>query len=218
MSAPEIAAAVESWGGELDGFSGRNSFGVSGKFLNRDMDKGLDLLADLLIHPSFPPMEIEKVRKDILTDIMSKTDNPRNQMFELFRDTLYQNHPYGRPTTGTVQSISSIGREDMVAWFGSLAVPSNLVLAVVGDVNREEVVSKVRHRFKAPGSSGFDPPKIHGNPPLQSPREVHLERDGAQVHLIIGYLGAGLKSPDNAVMTLVDTALSGQGGRDSFPN
>jgi zinc protease len=213
MNASEIAFTVESWAGEINGFSGRNSFGISAKFLSKDLYQGLELLADLIINSSFPEDEIAKVREDILADINAKQDSPMPQLTDLFNSTLYQNHPYGRPDTGTMGSINSINRSDLLKWYKSLAVSSNLVLCVAGDVFKDELMRKVAELFKAVDSSTFDQPKILPEPPLQGVRKVHLERPGKQTHIMIGYLGADLKSADNAVMTLIDAALSGQGGR-----
>ncbi len=213
MTAAEIASTVESWGADLDGFSGRNSFGVSAKFLSGNLYSGLSLIAELINHPSFPESEMERVRADMLTDIKSKKDNPIHELSDLFNSTLYQNHPYGRPTTGTDKSIRFIKREDLITWYKSLVVPSNLVLTVVGDVDKGKFLKKINILFGDLVPSTFQPPEILSEPPLKSPREVHLERPGNQVHIMIGYLGTDLKSPDNAAMTLIDTALSGQGGR-----
>ncbi|MFC1866726.1 M16 family metallopeptidase [Thermodesulfobacteriota bacterium] len=212
-SASEIASTVESWGGKLEGFSGRNSSGISAKFLSRDLYPGLDLLADLILNPSFPKVEMDKVKEDILSDIKAKKDSPMEQLSDLFNKTLYRNHPYGRSSTGTTESISSINVSDLMEWHKSLVLSSNLVLAVVGDVYKDEFIGKVGELFKDLDSSPFDPPKILPEPSMQKEREVHLKRPGNQVHILIGYLGADLKSSDNVIMALIDTALSGQGGR-----
>ena len=213
MNALQIASTVESRGAEIEGFSGRNSFGISAKFLSRDLYPGLDLLADVIINPSFPEDEMERVREDILADIKAKKDSPTKQLFDLFNRTLYRNHPYGRPGTGSYESINSIKRSDLMEWHRSLVVPSNLVLTVVGDVRGDEFLGKAEEIFEGLDSPPFDPPKILPEPPLRGEREIHLERPGEQVHILIGYLGADLKSHDNAVLTLIDTALSGLGGR-----
>jgi len=98
-------------------------------------------------------------------------------------------------------------------WHRSLVVPSNLVLTVVGDVRGDEFLGKAKEIFGGLDSPPFDPPKILPEPPLRGERETHIERPGEQVHILIGYLGADLKGHDNAVLTLIDTALSGLGGR-----
>lgn len=213
MSASEIASTVESWAGELDGFSGKNSFGISAKFLEKDLYQGLNLLADLILNPMFPENEIAKIREDTLAKIKAKRDSPRELLSDLFNKTLYLTHPYGRPRTGTEESITSITRSDLAKWYRSLAVPSNLVLAVVGDVRKDDLVAHLRELFRDFGSTPFTPPEILPEPMLQKEREAHLERPGEQVHLMIGYLGVDMKSRYNAPMELIDTALSGQGGR-----
>ena len=112
-TADDIAATVESWAGSLEGFSGRNSLGVSGKFLSKDLYAGLELLSDLVLHMDFPVHEIEKVREDILAAIKAKKDRPTAQLFELFYKTLYPHYPYGHPATGTPETIS-VSRETIL--------------------------------------------------------------------------------------------------------
>ena len=212
-SASEIASTVESWAGEIGGFSGRNSFGLSAEFLSNDLSNGLELMADLILNSSFPEDEITKVRKDILMDIKTKNDDPENQLADLFYKTLYHEHPYGHPATGTEEGINSIERSDLLKWYKSLAVPSNMVITVAGDVIKEDFIKKIKELFQGIESPDFTAPDVLPEPRLEGVREVHADRQGEQVHIMIGYLDAGLKSRDNAVMTLVDTALSGQGGR-----
>jgi zinc protease len=212
-NASEIASTVESWAGGIAGFSGRNSFGISAKFLSKDLYQGLELLADLIINSSFPEDEIAKVREDILADINAKKDSPMPQLTDLFYSTLYRDHPYGRPDTGTVESINTVERSELIKWYKSLALSSNLVLCVAGDVYKDEFMGKIEELFKGLDSSTFNQPEILPEPPLQGVRKTHLERPGKQTHIMIGYLGPDLKSPDNAVITIIDAALSGQGGR-----
>ena len=158
--------------------------------------------------------EIEKVREDILARIRSKSDRPAPQLFDLFYKTLFRHHPYGHPKTGTQKTIRAIGRSDLVKWYRGLAAPSNFVLAVVGDVKRDQLLPYLKTLFSPfTPSASHRVPTISAEPRLTEPRERHLTRPGAQTHLVVGYLGADLKSKDNASMALIDTALSGQGGR-----
>lgn len=212
-SAYDIAQSVESMAGNLDGFSGRNSFGLSGEFLSKDMNAFLDLMAEIILDPSFPDSEAEKVRTDMLADIMRKKDNPTSQLYDLFFSTLYKNHPYDRPSSGDAESISSITRDDLIGFYRRLALPENLVISIVGDVERNEVLGRIGGLFKSMKKGVFKPPFIKPEPVPDKIRSVHLERPGNQIHIMMGYLGADLKSPDNAVMTLVDSVMSGQGGR-----
>jgi len=212
-SAKDIAATVESWAGSLSGFSGRNSLGISGKFLSRDLYAGLELLADVVLNAAFPSSEMEKVREDILAGIKAKKDRPTRELFDLFYRTLYPNNPYGHPRTGTLKTVQAMSRSDLETWYRSLAVPSNFVLTIVGDVNREQLIPYVKTLFAAFPPAGKALPEIPPEPPLTAARTAHLKRPGAQTHLIVGYLGAGIGSRNSPPMALVQGALAGQGGR-----
>jgi len=154
-----------------------------------------------------------KVREDILSGIKAKKDRPTAELFDLFYQTLYRHHPYGRPESGCEESIRAVTRSDLQTWYRSIAIPSNLVLTVVGDVNPEQVIPHVKALFAAFVPSDGKLPSVAPEPPLQKVRVAHIRRPGAQTHLIVGYLGAGLGSPLNAPMALIQTALAGQGGR-----
>ena len=211
-SASEIASTVESWAGSLSGFSGRNSLGVSGKFLSRDTYGGLEIMADIILNPNFPEEEIQKVRGDILAGIKAKEDRPTSQLFDLFYETLYHSYPYGHPRSGTMETIRSITRNDLENWYGRICMPSNFVLAIVGDVKREQVIPAIEALFGTSTASGRTLPSVEPEPALTKIRDAHLNRPGAQTHMVVGYLGVGLRSKEDAAMALVKTALSGQGG------
>ena len=185
-TADDIAATVESWAGSLEGFSGRNSLGVSGKFLSKDLYAGLELLSDLILHVDFPSGEIEKVREDILAAIKAKKDRPTAQLFELFYKTLYPHYPYGHPATGTPETIGHITRNDLKTWYESIRIPSNFVLAVVGDLRRDQLIPYLETLFEPFQPSTATLPAIKPEPPLTGPRKAHLKRPGAQTHLSVG--------------------------------
>ena len=211
-SASEIASTVESWAGSLSAFSGRNSLGVSGKFLSRDLYGGLELMADIVLNPNFPEKEMGKVREDILAGIKAKEDRPMGQLFDLFYKTLYLSYPYGHPLSGTVETIRSITKTDLKNWYGKIRMPSNFVLSVVGDLKKEQMIPFIETLFETFAVSVKALPLVEPEPALTKAREAHLNRSGAQTHMVVGYLGVDFRSRDDAAMALVKTALSGQGG------
>lgn len=209
----DIASTVGSWGGQVNGFSGRNSLGVSARFLSKDLYAALALLADVVQNSTFPDPEIAKVKADILAGIRAKKDRPMALLFDLFYKTLYPHFPYGHPISGTQETIQDMTRDRVMDWYRQLVFPSNFVLAVVGDVDAESLIPYVETLFSDFPASPGGLPDIPAEPPLMEVREGHIRRPGAQTHLVWGYLGAGLKSSENAAMALIKTALSGQSGR-----
>jgi len=212
-SASQIASFVESRGGSLSAFSGHNAMGLSATFLSRDALKGLDLLAELFIHSSFPVDELKKVKADAVAAIRAKKDNPTPQLFDLFYGTLFLRHPSGQPLTGTEETILSIKREDMLKWYSMVAEPSRFVIAVAGDVDSEEVISRLEKAFSEMKPASMNLPNVPDEPPIGDIRKAHLERPGAQTHIAVGYLAGDIMSPDDAPLALLETALSGMGGR-----
>lgn len=212
-NATQIALKIESCGGVLEGFSGRNSIGLRGKFLKEDIYLGLGLMTDILLNPTFPETEVERIRKDIISDILSKKDYPLSQAFELFYKTIYKHHPYGHPLTGTLNTIKAIRREDILNWYNYIARPEHLVIAIVGDVNKDDIISYLKKRLKNWRKKTKPLPKIPPEPPISSPRKIYIKKEEKQTYIVLGFLGSPLRSEENISMNIVETALSGQGGR-----
>ena len=94
-TAREISEAVENMGADLNGYSGRNSFGLQGKFLQRDFEKGFRLFAESLLEPTFPAEELEKKRIETLGVLKQQKDQLTQATFLLFLGAQYGDHPYG---------------------------------------------------------------------------------------------------------------------------
>ncbi len=213
-SATQIAAEVEGIAGSLGGFSGRNSFGLTAEFLTESLDIGLDLFADVLLHPAWPPDEIEKVRTERLAELKRREDRPSQKAFELFSKELFIDHPYRFPLIGTESSLNQIQREALARYYGTYAKPTNGVLSIVGDVEPDAIVEAIASKltdWQGPDKVELPPRKP---PPVpEGPREVSLVKNKAQVHILLGFAGLALDDPDLPALDVLTQILSGQGGR-----
>jgi zinc protease len=213
-SAGQIAAEVEGIAGSLSGFSGRNSFGVTGEFLRDSLDTGLELFADVLLHSSFPAEEIEKLRSEQLAAIKRKEDNLATRAFELFGEALYPGHPYRFSTMGTEKTVKSFKRDALAKFWRERAVPANGVLAVVGDVDSERIVESIQsHLAGWSGPAEVAPPERRVPPRPRDPREIAKKKGKQQVHLVFGFLGLTIADTDQPALEVLTQILSGQGGR-----
>ncbi|MBD3182073.1 hypothetical protein GF312_07265 [Candidatus Poribacteria bacterium] len=215
-TAQQLNEEIESMGGLIDNFSGNNSFGVSVSVLKQDMEKGLEILADVLMNPTFTQEEMEKKRKEILAAIKQQEDSPFSLAAKLFKQTLFQKHPYRFQTTGTEETISNISREDLVEFHDKYCVPNNMVLAIFGDIDRDEVVNEVNKVFADFRKSEFQTPVIPEEPPLTEIRKEEIEKDIQQVVIQMGFPGMKVDSQDIYAIQVLDAVLSGisyPGGR-----
>ncbi|MEX2208324.1 MAG: pitrilysin family protein [Myxococcota bacterium] len=213
-SSAQLATEVEDIAGDLSGFSGRNSFGLQAEFLTESLDTGLDLFADVLLHPSFDPEEIAKLRVERLAALRRREDSLSTKAFELFQQTLYPDHPYRFSSIGTAQSIDKLDREALARYFTRYAQPANGVLSVVGDVDPDRVVDAIAsHLSDWPGSGPVALPARKRPDVPATPREVTLEKKKAQAHLVYGFLALTISDPDLPALDVLTQILSGQGGR-----
>ena len=209
----EIAKKVERMAGSLSGFSGYNSFGLTFTFLSQHFDEAMNLLGEVVKQPSFDTDEMEKRRRSILAAIRQQEDDLDRMVFKLFRKVLYEKHPYRMDTIGTLDSIQRITQKDLKEYYGRIAVPENMVLTVVGDVDVNQVASTVQKEFGKIQKGNFVPPELPREPPLQKTRKSEVYKEKEQAHFVLGFPGATVQSRDRYVLDVLDAALSGMGGR-----
>jgi zinc protease len=209
----ELAEAVESLAGSLGGFSGRNSLGLSAEFLSAQAAVGIDLFLDTLLHPAFPEDEVEKRRREILLGLKNREDELSQIAFDLFYSTVFTTHPYRLMTSGTEESVQSLQREQLAAYYRTLLNPQNLVVSVVGDVDTDEIVACLRTALEPLSGASSQLPFPPAEPRPTAPRQHTKEFDKQQAHIVLGYQGVSLTNTDRYVLKMIDAILSRQGGR-----
>lgn len=209
----EIARELDDIAAGVGGFSGWNSTGASGKFLSMFFDKGLGMLSDVIMNPTFPETEITKLKTDTIAAINRQEDNLPAYAFKLLYKELFDVHPYGMQVAGTVESVNSLTRDDLLNHHQAFFAPERMVLTVVGDVDTDKALKKVTELF-----GGF---KSAAAPLPQPPAEVYedtIETTGAikekeQTHIGIAFPGTTIGSEDSFPLRVMAEVLSGQGGR-----
>jgi zinc protease len=213
-TAREISEAVENMGAELSGYSGRNSFGLQGKFLQRDFEKGFRLFADSILDPTFPSEELEKKRIETLGALKQQKDQLTQATFLLFLEAHYGDHPYGRNPLGTENSVRGMTPSDLKEYYERWADPRNMVIAISGDIGVEEALAAVRKAFaEMPPRPGYEALGAIPVPPHEAVRKAEELRDKQQAHFVIGYPGARFTDPDRYALDVLGSALAGMGGR-----
>jgi zinc protease len=153
----QIAKEMGELGGSIESSSGRNTYYVSVAVLKEDFEKGLEILSDVVINPSFPEEEIEKQREDTLLAIKRIDESWEREVARLFRQEFFVQHPYRNDLVGTEGSVSLFSRKDLVEFYRRLVIPNNMVLAVFGDIDVNEVARSVKQRFGHLERGDFQP-------------------------------------------------------------
>jgi zinc protease len=208
-----LAEDIESMAGDLSGFAGRNSFGAAAEVLQRDTGQGLELLADVLRRSTFEPDELEKKRADLLATIKHEEDDLFKVAFAHCAQRLFPDHPYGLNVVGTSESVSRLSRDDLIHWYRRYALPNNLVLAVVGDVEAEAVRRDVTRLLGSWQAAPLDLPPLGRSIRPVADGPVFCQRDKEQTHIIVGTRGTSLHHPDRYALRVLESILASQGGR-----
>jgi zinc protease len=210
----EIAFEMESLGSSIHVESSADHFGCSMTLLSRDLERGLDLLSDVVTRPSFPEAEIEKERKSIVAGIRRLRDDMFRHPIELFYRALFGLHPYGLPRNGTIESIERIGRGDLLGWYAEAFRWRKMVVAVAGDIDRDRAIDLVRERFGVTGDLDEEPKaELHPVVPARGIREAAEERQREQTGVALGFAGVAIRDDRYFPLEVLRNVLAGMGGR-----
>ncbi len=212
-SAQDLAQEVEAMAGSLEGFSGRNTFGVQADFLSRFFPQAMELLSDVIMNPTFPEQELERERPRLIASVRREKDQPTAQVMRIFTQTLFKVHPYGLRQQGTEESLGALKRDDLKAFASKWLVPTNGVISIAGHVSLHEARKWVQRFLGGWRSAEFVPPPVPQEPALEQARQVRQEAPLQQVHVVLGFPGTTLQSPERFALEVLDNVLSGQGGR-----
>ena len=209
----KLAARLEGMAGSLDAFSGKTTCGLSGSFLARDWARGLKLLAEVWLDPTFPPEQIARAKAEQAAALRAQQDSPVSRAFLAFRKLIYGKHPYARNPLGTLESLKRLGRKELLAAHRRSRGPGGVVLAVVGDVSAPAVLKKVERLLGGIQGRAVKP-QVPPLPPLAKPRiKAITDPKAKQTQIVLGFLVPGAGSPDRHAFQVLEAVLGGMGGR-----
>ena len=205
-TADQIAELTEGLGMDLGSFSGRNSFGLEMEFLKEQWPAALDLLKELIVHPTFPDEEIVKVKEAMKAAIRQREDSIFAFSALALKKKLFPGHPYSMEEEGTMESVEAIRREDLVTFYERFAVPDNMVLSVFGDIDAGDVLSDLKKNL---GGMERRPVTLESRAavPLDGAREQKLVMDKEQAMVLFGFHGAALGEDDTYGLEIATAIL-----------
>lgn len=212
-TAEQIANQIETVGGSIGSDAGNNSFNVSVEVMKPDLKLGIELLADVLLNPSFPANEVELEKKSQIASIKADEDQPTTIARNTLREGLFGTHPYALRSKGTAETTASLTPAQLTQFQREFVTAKNGVIAVFGDVNAEEVKALIEKYFAALPAGKLaltEPPQPA---PITKKANLKEERNKQQAVIMVGYQTADALSPDRPALELIDEACSDLGSR-----
>jgi zinc protease len=208
-TAPQISEAIEFIGGSLSVEAGQELTSISLAVLSKDLDAGLDLMADILINPVFNPDDVQRKIQEVVAGIKRDQDDPGTVSGQAFLALIYGTSPFGRPVEGTEASVPTITRDDLVRFHEAYFRPNKAILAAVGDVGGADLKQRLAARLGAwqPGGPAVTPPPLPS--PLTKKVVRTIQREVTQANINLGHLGITRDNPDYYAVQVMNYLLGG---------
>jgi predicted Zn-dependent peptidase len=213
-SALDIAEQFDAVGGDINAFTAKEYTCYYARVLDRDLEMAVDHLADMLQHTVIRKADLEGERQVILEEINMHEDSPEDVVHDLFTETLWPDHPLGRPILGTVDTIEAATTTSVGRFYRGHYVPGNFVVAAAGNLRHEELIALLHERMDTGREVGGDDPSVWNlrasvHAPEPSGRGLTKRRKTEQANICLGTNGLPRSDPDRFAFLIANTALGG---------
>ncbi len=210
-SSLELADAINYLGVRISTFSRWHKMGVSLHAPLSKFDEALKIVSEILLHPDFPQKELDRIRNEKLTSLLQWHDQPVTIANVMFQRTLFgKDHPYGKPAMGNETSLKGFSVEDLKNFHEKYFKANNAYILVVGDVTRDQLISKLESVFGKWAKGDVPTAKLKEADQVNK-RVVYLvDKPGAaQSVIMIGRIGTERLTGDYFPITVMNTILGG---------
>jgi predicted Zn-dependent peptidase len=206
-TARDIARQVDSIGGNMDAFTGKETICFNIKVLDEHLPIAIDILSDLVLNPVFDSRDITREKGVILEEIKMDEDNPDYLVHEIFTQSFWKDHPLGKPILGTKETVRSFEQEKLFDFYHHRFVPNNMIISAAGNLNHAEFVELIKSRFAALERvpNGFRQPAPAVTPRVITRNKKSLE----QVQLCLGVPSHPISHEKRYVSYVLNTILGG---------
>ncbi len=216
----EIAEALDNLGGDLDVTVSMEAVMLHGDVLSANMQRYLDLVAELVVQPRFDKEEFVKLRRETISEIKSRLDDDASVAGIHHRRQIFNDHPYARDMLGTMASMHSITREDAIDWYSKHMTARNLIFYVSGDTTAAELNNGLELAFGNLPPNSIDHGTIRATPEATTAAMAPQLAPGRNLvivdkperslsHILIGHPTIAANHPDRYAMEILLTAFGG---------
>lgn len=208
-----IYDTLESIGASLGIGCGPHTAGFGGKALAEDLPTLLEVLADVLMNPTFPKEDIERVRSQLLTGLDLRAQDTNSMAMLEFDKLLYKDHPYQHPSDGYIETIRAIQVKDLAAYHQKYFGPKGTALVIVGPYEPEHVISLAEEHLG--GWLNENQAEARQVPDMPAPEKTvqkhHVIEEKSQTDLVVGTIGPSRRR-EGYYSALLGNSVLGQFG------
>jgi len=216
--ATQIAQAIEALGGSLESAARWDSSSAIVNVMSSKTAQAMEILADVVRHPTFKQDEIDRLRQQALDDLTVALGQPGSIARFVAARVVFGDAPYGHPIGGTAESLRRISRDDIVKMQAKFYRPDNAILVIGGDITAKDGFALAEKSFGDWKKPGTALPSVSAMSPKTSPgtagRVVVIDKpDAGQAAVIVARTGINRKDADFFRGMVANSVLSGYSGR-----
>ena len=209
----ELSDELQRLGALLTSGSDLEVSNVNMSALTQNLDASLDLFADVVLNPSFPEADFERLRRQVIATIQQEGVQPISMALRVMPRLMYgEGHPYSLPFTGsgTIESVSSLTSDDLERFHSTWFKPNNAKLIVVGDTTMQEIADKVERAF-ASWNRGEVPEQSLAPVDHRDGQSIYImdRPDAIQSMIFAGHIVPPKSDPDDIAISTMNTVLGG---------
>ncbi|MCS7229443.1 MAG: pitrilysin family protein [Candidatus Kryptonium sp.] len=209
-TATQIAEEIDFVGGTLNSAASWDATNVNVLVLKKYLNVGIDILQDVVLNPTFPDEELERVKTQRLASIKQSKAEAGYLAGVRFAKELFAGHPYGNESGGNEESIQKIKRDEIVKFYQKHFIPNNSFIIFAGDITPAEAVPLVEKYFGAWKKGPNPHKKFKDVKNISQTRVVIVDKPGAvQSAIRVGHLGIDRKNKDYVKVFTLNTLLGG---------
>ncbi|WP_303720949.1 pitrilysin family protein [Malonomonas rubra] len=205
-SSLQIAKEIDSVGGVLNAFTGREFSCYYAKVLGDKLPQAISLLSDLVLNSTFDQTEIEKERRVILQELSMVEDTPDDQVHDLFCKSIWNSHPLGMPVLGNRETVQRIAQADLLQMLEKRYFGHNILIAAAGNLDHHQIVDQLEQAFSVVAAGQ---PDNSCTLPAYRPGLKIERKDLEQTHFCLGCKALPQNHPDRFVQQLLNSILGG---------
>ncbi len=208
----EISRKVEAEGGIINAATSKEFTHYHIDIQKEGALEAIKILADAMANITLPQDEMDKERPVVIEEIVRHFDNPGGVIYDNFSEALFPKSPYRESIIGSSTVVKNVSRDEILGYYNTWYVPSNMFLSVVGDIDTAKAMAVIKNTF-GKHQNRITPPPPDLSEPFHGPDEIIQKKEVEHCYLLGGFLGPDVKSDDQFAADITSTILGG--GRSS---
>ncbi len=204
-TALQISEDIENVGGSTNAYTSREFTVFYAKMLKNDLELALDVLADMIMAPSFAEDELVKEREVVVQEIKQTNDDPNDIVFDYFQETAFQNQALGRSILGPAEKVRSFGAATLRDYMKHNYAAENIIVCAVGNLKHDELVKMTAARMS----------ELQPHTDFVKDKQIYTggsfikKRDIEQAQVLLGFEGTDYYSDKRYPVSIMSTILGG---------